>query len=93
MLRIAIQTKGRLNEQSMGLLREAGITIKEEKRKKKDINLMEAVVPAYITLSISRLISSIFKFTLLSTNTVSPSGKKQYCLQAPNYLISPNLMS
>lgn len=33
MLRIAIQTKGRLNEQSMGLLREAGITIKEEKRK------------------------------------------------------------
>ena len=36
--------------------------IKEEKRKKKDINIMEAVVPAYITLSISRLISSIFKF-------------------------------
>lgn len=33
MLRIAIQTKGRLNEQSMQLLREAGITIKEEKRK------------------------------------------------------------
>lgn len=33
MLRIAIQTKGRLNEQSLGLLREAGITIKEEKRK------------------------------------------------------------
>lgn len=33
MLRIAIQTKGRLNEQSLGLLREAGVTIKEEKRK------------------------------------------------------------
>lgn len=33
MLRIAVQTKGRLNEQSLGLLREAGITIKEEKRK------------------------------------------------------------
>ncbi len=33
MLRIAIQTKGRLNEQSMGLLREAGVTIREEKRK------------------------------------------------------------
>lgn len=33
MLRIAIQIKGRLNEQSLGLLREAGITIKEEKRK------------------------------------------------------------
>lgn len=33
MLRIAIQTKGRLNEQSMELLREAGVTIKEEKRK------------------------------------------------------------
>jgi hypothetical protein len=36
--------------------------IKEETQKKKDINLMEAVVPAYMTLSISRLISSIFKF-------------------------------
>lgn len=33
MLRIAVQTKGRLNEQSMQLLREAGVTIKEEKRK------------------------------------------------------------
>lgn len=33
MLRIAIQTKGRLNEQSLQLLREAGVTIKEEKRK------------------------------------------------------------
>lgn len=33
MLRIAIQTKGRLNEQSMDLLRESGVTIKEEKRK------------------------------------------------------------
>lgn len=33
MLRIAIQTKGRLNEQSMELLRDAGVTIKEEKRK------------------------------------------------------------
>lgn len=33
MLRIAIQTKGRLNEQSLNLLREAGVTIKEEKRK------------------------------------------------------------
>lgn len=33
MLRIAIQTKGRLNEQSLDLLREAGVTIKEEKRK------------------------------------------------------------
>ncbi len=33
MLRIAIQTKGRLNEQSMQLLRDAGVTIKEEKRK------------------------------------------------------------
>ncbi len=33
MLRIAIQTKGRLNEQSLGLLREAGVTIREEKRK------------------------------------------------------------
>ena len=36
--------------------------IQEEKQKKKDINLMEAVVPAYLALSISRLISSIFKF-------------------------------
>lgn len=33
MIRIAIQTKGRLNEQSIELLREAGVTIKEEKRK------------------------------------------------------------
>ncbi len=33
MLRIAIQTKGRLNEQSMELLRDSGVTIKEEKRK------------------------------------------------------------
>ena len=33
MLRIAIQTKGRLNEESLELLREAGVTIKEEKRK------------------------------------------------------------
>lgn len=33
MLRIAIQTKGRLNEQSIELLRESGVTIKEEKRK------------------------------------------------------------
>lgn len=33
MIRIAIQTKGRLNEQSIDLLREAGVTIKEEKRK------------------------------------------------------------
>ncbi len=33
MLRIAIQTKGRLNEQSLELLRESGVTIKEEKRK------------------------------------------------------------
>ena len=33
MLRIAIQTKGRLNEQSMELLRDVGVTIKEEKRK------------------------------------------------------------
>lgn len=33
MLRIAVQTKGRLNEQSLALLREAGVTIGEEKRK------------------------------------------------------------
>ena len=33
MLRIAVQNKGRLNEQSLQLLRESGITIKEEKRK------------------------------------------------------------
>ena len=33
MLRIAVQTKGRLNEQSLQLLRDAGVTIKEEKRK------------------------------------------------------------
>lgn len=32
MLRIAVQTKGRLNEQSMQLLRDAGVTIKEEKK-------------------------------------------------------------
>lgn len=36
--------------------------IKDEKQNKKDINLIEAVVPAYVTLSISRLISSIFCF-------------------------------
>ena len=33
MLRIAIQTKGRLNEESIGLLAEAGITVEEGKRK------------------------------------------------------------
>ena len=33
MLRIAIQTKGRLNEQSIELLRESGVIIGEEKRK------------------------------------------------------------
>lgn len=33
MLRIAVQTKGRLNEQSLALLREAGVTINGEKRK------------------------------------------------------------
>lgn len=33
MLRIAIQTKGRLNEQSLDLLRESGVAIREEKRK------------------------------------------------------------
>ncbi len=33
MLRIAIQNKGRLNEQTMELLRDSGVTIKEEKRK------------------------------------------------------------
>lgn len=33
MLRIAIQTKGRLNEQSIELLRESGVMIGEEKRK------------------------------------------------------------
>ena len=32
-LRIAIQTKGRLNEQSMDLLKEAGVSINAEKRK------------------------------------------------------------
>lgn len=33
MLRIAVQTKGRLNEQSLELLQEAGVTIRKEKRK------------------------------------------------------------
>ncbi len=33
MLRIAIQTKGRLNEQSIELLRESGVVVGEEKRK------------------------------------------------------------
>ena len=33
MLRIAIQAKGRLNEQSIGLLSEAGIGVAESKRK------------------------------------------------------------
>lgn len=33
MLRIAVQTKGRLNEQSMDLLREAGVCVADEKRK------------------------------------------------------------
>lgn len=33
MIRIAVQTKGRLNEQSMELLKNAGVTIREEKRK------------------------------------------------------------
>ncbi|MBP3332050.1 MAG: ATP phosphoribosyltransferase [Tidjanibacter sp.] len=33
MIRIAIQTKGRLNEQSVSLLRDAGINIEENKRK------------------------------------------------------------
>ena len=33
MLRIAIQAKGRLNEQSMQLLKDAGIYVKEDKRK------------------------------------------------------------
>lgn len=33
MIRIAIQTKGRLNEKSMELLANAGVTIREEKRK------------------------------------------------------------
>ena len=33
MLRIAVQTKGRLNEQSMDLLKEAGVTVSQEKRK------------------------------------------------------------
>lgn len=32
-LRIAVQTKGRLNEQSMDLLREAGVKVSQEKRK------------------------------------------------------------
>ena len=42
MLRIAVQTKGRLNEQSMQLLRDAGVTIKEEKRKYEWVNMIEA---------------------------------------------------
>ena len=33
MLRIAVQAKGRLNEQSMELLQEAGVTVSQEKRK------------------------------------------------------------
>ena len=33
MLRIAVQAKGRLNEQSMDLLKEAGVTVSQEKRK------------------------------------------------------------
>lgn len=33
MLRIAVQTKGRLNEQSMELLKESGVTVSQEKRK------------------------------------------------------------
>ena len=33
LLRIAVQTKGRLNEQSMDLLKEAGVTVSQEKRK------------------------------------------------------------
>ncbi len=33
MIRIAIQTKGRLNEESLALLREAGISIEDSKRK------------------------------------------------------------
>ena len=33
MLRIAVQAKGRLNEQSMELLKEAGVTVSQEKRK------------------------------------------------------------
>lgn len=33
MLRIAVQTKGRLNEQSMDLLKEAGVSVSTEKRK------------------------------------------------------------
>ena len=33
MLRIAVQTKERLNEQSMDLLKEAGVTVSQEKRK------------------------------------------------------------
>jgi ATP phosphoribosyltransferase-like protein len=39
MLRIAVQTKGRLNEQSMDLLKEAGVSVSLEKRK----SLMRAV--------------------------------------------------
>ena len=33
MLRIAIQAKGRLNEESIGLLAEAGVSIEDSKRK------------------------------------------------------------
>ena len=33
MLRIAVQAKGRLNEQSMDLLKETGVTVSQEKRK------------------------------------------------------------
>ena len=33
MLRIAVQAKGRMNEQSMELLNEAGVTVNMEKRK------------------------------------------------------------
>ncbi|MCC8019582.1 MAG: ATP phosphoribosyltransferase [Rikenellaceae bacterium] len=33
MLRLAVQAKGRLNEESLALLREAGITVEESKRK------------------------------------------------------------
>ena len=33
MLRIAVQAKGRLNEQSMELLNEAGVSVSMEKRK------------------------------------------------------------
>ena len=33
MLRIALQSKGRLNEESLGILRDSGIKIEESKRK------------------------------------------------------------